>query len=141
MGTLGAGEYEETEMPRMTIGLGIVLIVLGLGGYFGTGRTSWTAMITVLLGLPLLVLGLAARRPAWRPHLMHAAVVVALLGFAGNVPTLLKAGALLGDAQAAARPVAVLLRSIMALLCLVYLGLAIHSFISARRRPRAAPGG
>ena len=48
-------QREHTFMARLTILLGIALIILGLGGYFGTGRESATALIPVLFGLPLLV--------------------------------------------------------------------------------------
>ncbi len=44
-------------MANVTIGLGIVLLALGLGSYFGSGRTSVTALIPAFFGLPLLVLG------------------------------------------------------------------------------------
>ena len=47
-------------MAKITIGLGLVLIALGLGGYFSTGRESPTALIPVLFGLPLLILGWVA---------------------------------------------------------------------------------
>jgi hypothetical protein len=126
-------------MPRITAGLGIVLIVLGLGGFLGTRMVSWTALIPAFFGLPLLVLGvLAARRRAWRPHLMHAAVALALLGLAGNVPALSKAGTLIRGG-ALERPSAVVLRCVMAVLCLAYAGLAVSSFISARRLRRTGP--
>ena len=59
-------QREHTFMARLTILLGIALIILGLGGYFGTGRESATALIPVLFGLPLIVLGLLALRDAAR---------------------------------------------------------------------------
>ena len=47
-------------MAKITVGLGFVLIALGLGSYFGTGRASVTALIpasgaTVVEGAPLAV--------------------------------------------------------------------------------------
>ncbi len=47
-------------MAKITIGLGIVLIALGFGSYFGTGQASVTALIPAFFGLPLLLLGLVA---------------------------------------------------------------------------------
>ncbi len=53
-------------LPRITILTGVVLIMLGLAGYFGTRRESITAMIPAFVGLPLRGLGLLALKPAAR---------------------------------------------------------------------------
>jgi hypothetical protein len=119
-------------MPNVTIALGSLLILIGAGFYFGTGATSVTALIPAFLGIPIGLAGLAARREAWRKHAMHAAVLVALLGFAGSARGLLQLPALLGGAELA-RPAAVAAQSITALLCLVFVALAVNSFIQARR--------
>ncbi len=57
-------------MANVTIGLGIVLLALGLGSYFGTGRTSVTALIPAFFGLPLLALGWLALKENVRKHAM-----------------------------------------------------------------------
>ena len=62
---------------------------------------------------------------------MHAAAAVALLGFLPSVPGLLGIPDLL--AGQAARPAAVVLRSVMAVLCLAFLVAAVRSFVLARR--------
>ena len=116
-------------MAKLTIGLGVVPIALGVGGYFGTGRESWTALIPAGFGLPLLILGFVALQDARRKHAMHAAVALGVLGFGGTVGglyTLLTGGEV-------ERPVAVAVKATMALLCLVYVVLCVGSFITARR--------
>ena len=40
-------------MANVTIGFGLVLAALGLGGYVATGRTSLTALIPLAFGLLL----------------------------------------------------------------------------------------
>lgn len=122
-------------MARLTILLGIALVVLGVGGYFGTGRESWTALIPVLFGLPLLILGLLALREAARKIAMHIAVVIGVLGFAGTIGGLLKLPALLSSPEDLERPAAVGVRSAMAVLCLLFVLMCIGSFIAARRKP------
>ena len=117
-------------MPSITIALGVALIILGLAGYFLTGAVSLTALIPSAFGALLALAGVIARDPGKRKHAMHAAVVVALLGFLGSVRGLLQIGALL--AGTAARPAAVISQSIMAVLTLVYIVMAVRSFISAR---------
>lgn len=126
-------------MASLTILLGIALIILGLGGYFGTGRESLTALIPVLFGLPLLILGLLALREAARKIAMHVAVVIGVLGFAGTVGGLLKLPVLLSSPEDLERPAAVGVQSAMAVLCLLFVLACIGSFIAARRgAPRSS---
>lgn len=119
-------------MAKITIGLGLVLIALGLGSYFGTGRASVTAMIPAFFGLPLLLLGLVALNERRRRTAVHIAVVLGLLGFAGSVTGLTKLPALLTGGELE-RPAAVAVQAAMAIACLVFVLLCVWSFIKARR--------
>ena len=119
-------------MTTITIGLGLVLIALGLGGYFGTGRESLTALIPVLFGLPLALLGVVALKGHMRKHAMHAAAVIGLLGFAGTVKGLMKLPLLLTGGELA-RPAAVAVQAAMAIVCLLFVVLCVWSFTKARR--------
>ena len=121
-------------MPTAAAAFGIALIALGLGGYFGTGRVSATALIPACFGVPLLVLGWAARNstPTVRRHTMHLAALLGMLGLIGSgVRAFSKLGKLLsGQAE---HPSAVILQLIMAVLCVVFVGLCVRSFVAARR--------
>jgi hypothetical protein len=119
-------------MANVTIGFGLALMALGLGGYFATGRTSPTALIPLAFGILLLACGALARREAWRKHAMHGTAVLALLGFLGPLRVLPQMVALLGGA-AVAHHAAVVDQLAMMLLCGVLLALCIRSFVVARR--------
>ncbi len=119
-------------MAKITIGLGVVLIALGLGSYFGTGRASVTALIPAFFGLPLLLLGLVALKERMRKNAMHIAVVFGLLGFAGTVRGLMKLPVLLTGGELERRA-AVAVQAAMAIVCLVFVLLCVWSFIKARR--------
>ena len=123
-------------MAKITIGLGLVLIALGLGGYFGTGRASVTALIPAFFGLPLLLLGLVALNERMRKTAIHIAVVIGLLGFAGTVSGLMKLPVLLTGGELA-RPAAVAVRATMAIVCFVFVLLCVWSFIKAHRASAA----
>ncbi|WP_368498514.1 hypothetical protein [Herbiconiux sp. A18JL235] len=116
-------------MPRITIILGAVLIVLGLIGYVATEFASWTALIPSILGALLIVFGLVGVK---RPKIgIHVALVVALLGIVGTFMNVLKIGEVF--AGTAERPVAVVLSTITFVLLVVYVALGVRSFIAARR--------
>ena len=122
-------------MATPTIALGVALIVLGLAGYALTGAVSLTALIPAAFGLLLLPAGLLARDERRRMHAMHGAVLVALVGFVGSVRGLLSIGDVFDGT--AARPAAVVSQAIMAVLTLVYVVLAVRSFVRARMARRA----
>ena len=119
-------------MPQITIVLGSLLILIGVGFYFGTGATSVTALIPAFLGVPTAIAGVLALREGLQKHAMHAAVLFALIGFLGSARGLLQLPSLLIGAEVT-RPAAVAAQSITALLCIVFVGLAVNSFIQARR--------
>jgi endonuclease/exonuclease/phosphatase family metal-dependent hydrolase len=123
-------------VPSTTIALGVSLIVLGLAGYGLTGAASLTALIPAAFGIVLAAAGLLARDDRKRMHAMHAAVVVALLGFLGSFRGLLRIGEVLDGT--AVRPAAIVAQTIMAVLTLGYIVIAVRSFIRARRARRAA---
>jgi hypothetical protein len=118
-------------MPTTAIFCGVILILLGIVGYVGgvmSDRASLTALIPAFFGIVLAAIGLAARaKESLRKHLMHAAVIVALLGFIATAGRLLFKS---GDLTASP---AVISQAIMAAVCLVFVVLAIRSFAAARR--------
>ncbi len=122
------------NMLNMTFGYAIILIVLGLVGYFGLGRESLTALIPAFFGAAVLLAALVATRETMRRHAMHVAVVLAVLAFAGTVSGVPKAITLLSGGEVA-RPNAVIVQAVMAILSLAYVAFAVRSFINARRKP------
>lgn len=119
------------RMASTTIALGVVLIVLGLLGYFLSGGASVTALIPAFFGVLLAMLGLMARNENRRALAMHVAVFVALVGLLGSFRGLLQIGDVFDGT--AARPSAVVAQSIMAVLTLGYIVMAVRSFMAARR--------
>lgn len=122
-------------MPSTSITCGILLIILGVGGYIYSlvnGNASLTAFIPAAFGVLLTIFGVfAAMKENLRKHLMHAAVLVGLLGFLATVSSFFKIPALL--AGTAERPTAVVTQLIMSLICLAFVILCVKSFIDARK--------
>src|SRR5262249_22615161 len=137
-GIIARGE-ETTIMGPITIVFGVLLILLGLGGFIGTGAEHVTALIPTFIGLPLVLLGVLALKETLRKHAMHAAAVLGLVGFLGgaiwggkDVPAVIEG--------TAPKPAAAVESLIMALICAVFVGLCVRSFVVARlMRSKAAP--
>ena len=72
-------------MARVTIVFGVLLIILGLVGFWGTGSIHYTALIPTWWGLALCAGGALAISPSEkrRKIFMHINVTVGLLGFIG----------------------------------------------------------
>ena len=119
-------------MAKVSIVFGLILIILGLVSYFGISSESITALIPAFLGVPILILGFLSLNEKYLKHSMHAAAVLMLLGFGGTVSGLIKFFRMLGG-EIFERPSAITIQAIMAVICLIFLALAIKSFIDARR--------
>ena len=119
-------------MAKLTIAYGFIFILMGLYGYFGISSESITALIPTFFGIPMLAFGWMALNEKYLKHAMHGAAILTLLGFAGTVGGLIKFFKMLGGAELA-RPAAVTVQALMAVLCLVFLVLAVKSFIDARK--------
>ena len=118
-------------MPSTAIISGVLLILIGILGYVFSiidGNTSLTALIPAAFGLLLAILGFVAKsNENLRKHLMHAAVVVGLLGF------LIPAWRILSKISDIKVSLAVLSQAAMALVCLFFVILSVQSFVNARR--------
>ena len=120
-------------MYKTTILFGVLLIATGLAGYFGTGAEQKTALIPSGFGVVLLVCGLLASNENRRMLAMHIAVLFGLLGAIGVIPTLLKT--LLKEDRSLA---ALAAKTVTLVLCVVFVGLCVRSFIAARKAREAA---
>ena len=57
-------------MPTITVITGLLLIVIGVVSRVLSDTTSLTIYIPSALGVVFVVLGLLARRPTWRKHVL-----------------------------------------------------------------------
>ncbi|MGC1783745.1 MAG: hypothetical protein WA708_14580 [Acidobacteriaceae bacterium] len=122
-------------MARLTIVVGIILIVLGVAVFVATGSHAPTSLIPAYFGILLGILGMLARTDDGKRRMlfMHIAVTVGLIGFV--FPGWRGMGDLITEmrGQVILRPAAMKEELAMAAVCLVYVLLCVRSFISARR--------
>lgn len=103
---------------------GLILIALGAGGYVATDMASPTALIPSFIGILIVISAIIAKKKVKLG--MHMAVVFALIGALGGFMPLKRVGF---DLTSGSAPYAVG----MILTCLVFIILAVRSFIAARR--------
>jgi hypothetical protein len=121
-------------MAKLTIGFGILLILLGVFGFVATGSAHPTALIPVGIGLLFVLFGIMAntdnskKRMLW----MHISVTVALLVFLGMIPAEINVIRLAHGASFA-YPAAVESKAALSLFSLIYVLFCVRSFIAARR--------
>lgn len=122
-------------MAKVTLVFAVLLVTLGLVGYFGTGSLHPTALIPMWFGLALGLFGFLAISPTEgrRKLFMHINVTIGLLGFIGATVEALRGYA--GARAAGIEPdhIALASKLTMAGLLLIYVNMCIRSFISARR--------
>jgi fucose 4-O-acetylase-like acetyltransferase len=121
-------------MAKLTIGFGILLVLLGVIGFVETGSAHPTALIPTSIGLLFVLFGAMAntedakKRMLW----MHVAVTVALLVFVFMIPAAIDT-IRLSRGVSFPHPAAVVEKGALALFSLIYILFCVRSFISARR--------
>ncbi len=106
--------------------VGVILMVVGVGGYLYSGMASPTALIPAAFGMVISMLGYYGRHEHTGKTALHLAMGVAVAGIIGSVrgllalPTLLSGGAV-------DRPTAVVSQSLMAVVLIWYLVRAFRS--------------
>ena len=126
-------------MARVTYVFGVLLMLVGLVGYFATGSIHPTALIPTWFGLALAVGGFLAVSPSEgrRKLFMHINVTIGLVGLIGAIASALHS---YGHARSLGMDPdykALAAQLTMALLLLIYVNLCVRSFIKARRSRQA----
>lgn len=118
-------------MAKVTLVFAVLLALLGLGFYLGTGSQYPTALIPTWFGVALGVFGALAISPSEkrRKLFMHVNVTIGLLGFLGAAGRAISAM----TSGRALNQIAVTAQLVMAGLLLIYVILCVRSFIAARR--------
>ena len=123
-------------MPRIAIVFGTLLIFVGLVGYAVSGAASFTALIPAMIGVLIGICGFVGLNERLRKHAMHGAAGLALLALLGSARGVIGLVSWAGG-TVPERPLAVASQSVTAVLCFVFVILAVRSFIDARRAASA----
>ena len=130
-------------MAWPTIICGVLLILDGVIGYFQqeSANPSPTALIPAVFGGVLVVCGLLAFKDNFRKHVMHLAAMVGLVGAVGGFFPLYSQYKKTGSFDPST--VKSLSGEFMILICAIFVGLCVKSFIDARkaREAKAASAG
>ncbi len=121
-------------MAKLTIGFGILVLVLGIFGFLATGSAHPTALIPVGIGLLFILFGMMANSPDSKKRMlwMHISVTVALLVFLGMITACIDV-IRLSRGVSFPYPAAVEEKAALGLFSLIYVLFCVRSFINARR--------
>ena len=117
-------------MTLTSVYCGGLLIIIAIAGYLygmSAGHASLTALIPAAFGLALIILGVIGKaNEALRKHMMHIAVLIALIGCVIPAVRVLRMSEFTFSA-------AVIAQLAMSLVCLAFVILSVRSFVNARR--------
>lgn len=122
-------------MAKVTLVFAVLLIILGLVSYFGTGSQHPTALIPTWFGLALGVFGYLAISPneSRRKLFMHINVTIGLIGFLGAAWRAISSYGAARSQGIDPDKIALAAQGAMAGLLLIYVLMCVKSFIEARR--------
>ena len=122
-------------MAKVTLVFAVLLAVLGVGFYLGTGSKAPTALIPTWFGLALGVFGILANSPeaSRRKLFMHINVTIGLIGFIGAAWRALSSYGHARSEGIDPDKIALAAQGAMAGLLLIYVLACVRSFIEARR--------
>ena len=126
-------------MAWPTIICGALLVLVGIVGY-GTSEVQPpppTALIPAYFGAALIVCGALAFKDSLRKHVMHLAAMIGLIGAVGGFMPLVRQ---MSDPNKAFDPTkkSAVAGELMILVCVVFVGMCVNSFIQARKARQAA---
>ncbi len=122
-------------MAKVTLIFALLLVLLGLAGFLGTGSQHPTALIPTWFGLALGIFGFLAISPSEvrRKLFMHVNVTIGLLGLLGGAVEAIRGYVHAKSAGLEPDQIALASKLTMTGLLLVYVILCVRSFIAARR--------
>jgi hypothetical protein len=122
-------------MAKVTIIFAVLLIVLGLVSFFGTGSIHYTALIPAWFGLALGIGGALAISPSEtrRKIFMHINVTIGAVGCIGALIEAVRGYGAARSAGVDPDMIAFSAKLAMAMILLTYTILCVRSFIEARR--------
>jgi type VI protein secretion system component VasK len=114
-------------MHRWTILFGLLLVAVGMGGYFLGGAENHMALFPAVLGVAMFVCGMVAAQGAMRRLAMRVAALIGMIGFVGPMVTIFN------DITNTANTAEVLAKGLTSALCLMFVLMCVNSFLEARR--------
>ena len=125
-------------MAKMTLVFSLIYIIIGIGGYFASGKASVTALIPSFFGIVFFILSLiAVKKPSLNKHMLHVIMLFVLISLGGTFKGFGKMINWLSG-QEVERLLAVQIQGTFFILNSVLLILGIYSFIQARKDRQAA---
>ena len=119
-------------MSPITMGIGTALSMLGVGAFFGSTRKHITALIPAFLGLPLVILGVAAQKEDLAEGAAVGATGVSVVGLLVSLQGLFLPQLVpLTDVPRSEYPMRGAVQTITAVLCGIHVSLSVRALKGA----------
>lgn len=131
-------------MAWTTLICGTLLILIGILSYMtgepapGKDTVSPTALIPAFFGIAMVFCGVLSLDRRFRKHAMHVAAMIGLLGALGGFMPIARQIANTGAFDPLKK--SSIAGELMIVVCLVFVGMCVNSFIQARRLRQKAEG-
>ena len=130
-------------MAWPTMICGALLVLIGIVGYGAAepnaeGKISPTALIPAFFGVALVLCGALAFSDKIRKHVMHLAAMIGLLGALGGFMPVVRQISKTGSFDPTKK--SAIAGELMILVCVIFVGLCVNSFIQARKARKANEG-
>ena len=124
-------------MAWPTLICGALLVLVGIVGY-STSEVQpppMTALIPAFFGAALVVCGALAFKDNLRKHVMHLAAMIGLVGAIGGFMPLIRQVNKTGEFDPTKK--SAVAGELMILVCVVFVGMCVNSFIQAKKARKA----
>ena len=115
-------------MAKLSLIYGVFFILLTRVIIRGQGSETITLFIPILLGIPMLLLGLFGLNEKYFKYTTFGAAILMIIGFSGTLGGLIKFYNMISG-TVTPNHTDVYVQAIVALMCLVFLALSVTSFI------------
>ncbi|WDE97374.1 hypothetical protein PQO03_05335 [Lentisphaera profundi] len=120
-------------MGKTTLIFSLIYIIMGIGGYFASGKASVTALIPSFFGIVFFIFAvIAIKKPSLNKHMLHGIMFLVLVSLGGTFKGFGKMINWLSG-QEIERLLAVQIQGTFFILNTVLLIFGINSFIQARK--------
>lgn len=109
---------EQNNLAKLTIGVGIILVILGIISYIVSGMASVTALIPSILGGILTIFGILIYKKIYTKISIYVSGIISIVGLLGSLRGIPQTITLISGGEVP-RPLATISQTVTVILCFI----------------------